>query len=276
MVAVVADSACNLPEERAGQYGISIVPMYLNLGGRTYRDGVDLNPTELYRRLGADGGNATTSTPSPGDFLEAFRSARVDEIVCVTVASSMSASHQQAAAAAAEFAGSVVVVDSKSASMAEGFVALEAARAARGPGATLEVVAARARAVADRARLIATVGTFEFLRRSGRVTALQAFAATMLDVQPVFEFRRGEAVPLARTRTRRRALDRIAAETVQAACGRPLHLAVVHAASEPEAEALLSRIEGETEVVERLVVPATPVIGAHTGPGLIGTAFFAE
>jgi DegV family protein with EDD domain len=196
--------------------------------------------------------------------------------VCITVASSMSASHQEAASAAAEFEGRAVVVDSESASMAEGFVVLEAARAAREPGATLETVTARARFVAERVRLLATVATFDRLKRSGRVTALQAFAATMLDVKPVFEFRRGQAIPVARTRTRRRALDRIVEETVRSAEGRPLHLAVIHAAAEEEAETLRARIEGDADVVEGLVVPAAPVIGAHTGPGLIGTAFFVE
>jgi fatty acid kinase fatty acid binding subunit len=274
MVAVVADSACNLPGNLAREHAITIVPMYVSIGGETFRDGVDVTAEHVYELLVRQARPVTTSTPSPGDYLQAFRASGGQDIVCVTVASSMSSSHQQATSAAGEFEGRVIVVDSQTASMAEGFVALAAARAAREAGATAASVAARARAVADRARLIATIGTFEFLKRSGRVSALQAFAAAMLDVKPVFEFRRGEAVPLARTRTRRRALDRIAAETLRAVGDRPLHLAVIHAGVEAEAEALAARIETSANVVERLVVPATPVVGAHTGPGLIGTASF--
>jgi DegV family protein with EDD domain len=276
MVAVVADSACNLPDELAREFGITIVPLSLTIGGRTYRDGVDLTPDELYARLARDDGLATTSTPSIGDFLAAFRTSGEREIVCVTVASSMSSSHQQAASAASAFEGRVIVVDSENASMAEGFVVLEAARAARLPAATLEIVVARAQFVAERVRLLATIASFDRLKRSGRVTSLQAFAATMLDVKPVFEFGRGEAVPLARTRTRRRALDWIVSETVGAVGGRALHVAVIHAAAEEEARTMLATIESRANVVERMIVPATPVIGAHTGPGLIGTAFFTE
>ncbi len=273
MVAVVADSAANLPGELVAELGIEVVPMYLKLGEAVYRDGSDLTPTDFYDRLVRDGEPASTSVPSPGDFLEAFRRTGHDEIVCVTVASSMSSSGQQAAFAAEQFEGKVEVIDSQTASMAEGFVAAEAGRTAAA-GGSLQAVADRAREVARRTRLLATVGTFEFLRRSGRVTKVQAYAATVLDIKPVFGFRGGEIVPVARTRTRRRAVDRILDDTVAAAGGRPLHLAVIHAAADDEARGLLDRITARSTLVERYVVPATPVIGAHTGPGLLGTAFY--
>jgi DegV family protein with EDD domain len=124
--------------------------------------------------------------------------------------------------------------------------------------------------------LLATVGTFEFLKRSGRVTKLQAYAATMLDIKPVFGFRDGETVPVARTRTRRRAIDRIVQDTVADAAGRPLHLAVVHAAAEHEADDLLERLAAGSNLVEQMIVAVTPVIGAHTGPGLVGAAYYCE
>jgi len=275
MVAVVADSAANLPGELARELGIEIVPMYLKFGERVYRDGTDLTPRDFYERLGRDREPASTSVPSPGDFLEAYRRTGQREILCVTVASSMSSSFQQASFAAERFEGKVEVLDSRSASMAEGFVAAEAARAAAS-GASLERVVGRAREVAARTRLLATVATFEFLRRSGRVTKLQAYAATMLDIKPVFEFRDGEAVPVARTRTRRRALAQIEGDTIRDAGAGPLHLAVIHAAAEEEACELLDRIAASAQVVEHLVTEVTPVIGTHTGPGLVGTAFYRD
>ena len=134
----------------------------------------------------------------------------------------------------------------------------------------------RAREVASRTRICATIETFEFLRRSGRVNKLQAYAATMLDIKPVFRMRNGEASPVARPRTRKRALARVVEETVTDAAGRPLRVAAIHAAAEAEAQEVLSAIAERTQVVESLVVPVTPVIGAHTGPGLVGTAFFAD
>src|SRR5438093_75294 len=173
MVAVVADSAANLPGELARELGIEVVPMYLKFGERVYRDGTDLTPADFYDRLVSDTEPASTSVPSPGDYLAAFERTGAKEIVCVTVASSMSSSRQQARFAADRFPGRVEVVDSMSASMAEGFVAAEAAKVAAGGGG-LEAVVRRAREVAGRARLLATVDTFEFLRRSGRVHKLQA------------------------------------------------------------------------------------------------------
>jgi DegV family protein with EDD domain len=275
MVAVVTDSAANLPIEVAEAAAIRIVPLYLSFGDRVYRDGVDLAPSDFYRRLASDGVRATTSTPTPADFLDAFRATGDRDVVCVTVAGTMSASSQEATAAKGEFDGRVEVVDSLSASMAQGFVALEAARRAA-TGADLGAVAARAREVAHRTRLYATVDTFDYLRRSGRVRTLQAYAATMLDIKPVFAFRGGVASAVARPRTRRRALARVVEETVRGGGDHAAHLAVLHAGAEPEAIELLASIESRMELVERFLVEVTPVIGAHTGPGLVGTAFFCD
>jgi fatty acid kinase fatty acid binding subunit len=273
MVAIVTDSAANLPSGLASELGIEIVPMYLKFGERVYRDGVDLAPSDFYRRLVDDAEIASTSTPAPADFLEAYERTGQDEIVCITVASAMSAAHQEATLAGDRFDGRVEVVDSLNASMAQGFVALEAARRAA-QGSTHEEVADRAREVARAARLCATIDTFEFLRRSGRVRKLQAYAATMLDIKPVFRFSVGEVTAVARPRTRRRAVARLLQETLADTEGRPIHLAAIHAAAEEEARGLVESISHRAEVVESIVSEVTPVIGAHTGPGLVGTAYF--
>jgi DegV family protein with EDD domain len=275
MVAIVTDSAANLPSGLASELGIEIVPMYLKFGERVYRDGVDLAPSDFYQRLVDDAEIASTSTPAPADFLEAYERTGQEEIVCITVASAMSAAHQEATLAGDRFEGRVVVVDSLNASMAQGFVALEAARRAA-QGSTQEDVADRAREVAQAARLCATIDTFEFLRRSGRVRKLQAYAATMLDIKPVFRFSAGEVTAVARPRTRRRAVARLLAETLAETDGRPIHLAAIHAASEEEARGLVESISRRAEVVESIVSEVTPVIGAHTGPGLVGTAYFSD
>lgn len=275
MVAIVADSAANVPAALAGELGIQVVPMYLRFGDRSYRDGVEMAPEDFYRRLARQPGVASTSTPPPSDFLEAYRATGQSEIVCVTVASQMSAANHQAAVAAERFEGRVEVLDSGSASMAEGFVAIEAARAARG-GAGIEEVAGRARAVASRVRLLATLESFEYLRRSGRVRAVQAYAATVLDIRPVFAFRGGQVGPVARPRTRRRALARVVQETLVEAGDRPVHVAAVHADAERDAEDLLRAVCEGADVVESFVTAVTPVIGAHVGPGLVGAAFYCD
>jgi len=275
VVAIVADSAANLPVEMARELRIRVVPMYLKFGERVYRDGVDMTPSDFYERLAADEVAASTSTPSPGDFLEAFDAAGDREIVCVTVTAGMSGSFQQASFAAERFAGRVEVVDSKSASVAEGFVAVEAARRALA-GATIDEVSARARDVAGRTTLVATVDSFEYLRRSGRVRKFQAYAATKLDIKPVFRFHGGDVAPVARPRTRGRAVGRVVEEALGAIDGRPAHVAVFHASAAAEAADVADRMGAGAPVVERFVVEATPVIGAHTGPGLLGIGFYTE
>src|SRR5437588_7571411 len=231
---------------------------------------------QFYERLQESGDVATTSAPSMGEFLEAFQAIPADEdVVCVTVAADVSATNQAARAAAAELDRPIEVIDSLNASMAEGFVVLEAARMAR-DGATTNDVVARAREVASRSRILATIDTFEFLKRSGRVRRAQASAATMLNIKPVFRFQDGDAEGIGRPRTRSRALDRIVEETVREAAGRPLHLAAFHALAAEEAKEVVRQVEAEADVVESYVVEGTPVIGAHTGPGLVGMAFFCD
>ena len=275
LVGVVTDSAANVPPHLVRELGIEVVPMYLNLDGTAYRDGIDIAPGDFYRRLGSLREPATTSSPSPGDFLDAFDRTGHRQIVCVTVAAEMSSTHRQALRAAEAFDGTATVIDSGSASMGQGFPAVEAARHARS-GAGLEGVAARCREVLARIGLYATVDSFEFLRRSGRVNALQAYVATALDIKPVFRFVRGRAEPVARSRTRRRAVHRVVVECVQQAGARPVHVAAFHADAEQAAHEVVRSVREECQVVEATVVEATPVIGAHTGPGLVGAALYCD
>jgi DegV family protein with EDD domain len=271
VVSVVTDSASNLPPGLAEELHIQVVPLWLRLGDAEYRDGVDMAPGDFYQRLGADELVASTAAPSPEQFLEAFERVSDRDIVCVTVASNMSAVHRQAEVAARRFGGRATVVDSMNASMAEGFVVLAAARAAA-QGASWDQVAGEALRAAAASKLFATVSTFRFLQRSGRVNRLQAYAATMLDINPVFAFSGGEPNALARPRTRRRAVARLVEEVSGAIGDRSADLAVVHAAVPEEAADLLQRLAAGASVRERYLVEVTPVIGAHTGPGLLGAA----
>src|SRR5436190_10545085 len=275
MIATVTDSAANVPPEVARDLGIRVVPIHLRFGPDMFRDGVDLVGGDFHERLVHDERAASTSAPPLGDFLEAFRATGTDEVLCVTLSSGVSAAHHDAVLAAERFDGRVEVVDSHSATMGEGFVAIEGARAIRG-GASLDEAADRARNVAGRTRVFGAIETFEFLRRSGRVNKLQAYAATMLDIKPVFQLREGEIGAVARPRTRSRALARIVEETLDEVRGRPVHLAAFHVRAEADARELVRRIEAEAPVVESFVVDSTPAIGAHTGPGLVGVAYFCD
>jgi DegV family protein with EDD domain len=271
--AVVTDSAANLPPEMAAEHGISVVPMYLKFGESVYQDGVDLPRNEFYAKLEREEVPVSTAAPSVGDYREVFERAleHAEGVVCVTVASFVSVSFDSARVAANELGGRVKVVDSKSASMGEGWAALEAARLAA-TDAGLDEVAARTEDVAARTQLAATINTFEFLRRSGRVHALLAYAGTALNIKPVFALRGGKIEQLGRPRSRARAIERILDETRPLAARGPLRCAVAHAAVPEEAEALLARITGELDCDETLLTEFTPLMGAHTGPGVLAIA----
>lgn len=268
----MTDSAASLPRPLADELGIEVVPLYLSVDGRTARDGPDAG--EFYQRLGA-GATVSTSTPAPGDFLEAFDRTGAGEIVCVTIAASVSGVSRSATVAAGMSSARVEVVDSGNASMAQAFVAMEAARA-RSSGGSFDDVVARARAVADRAVLVAAIDRFEHLARSGRVSRLTSYAGTMLDIKPVFRLTRGRIDAVARPRTRRRALERVASEAERAIAGSPVHLAAVHAAAEEDARRLLEDVSARCDVVEAHVAVFTPAMGAHTGPGVVGLAWFCD
>jgi len=273
VIGIVTDSAASLPRELLSELAIEVVPLYLTFGDRTLRDGVDV--LDFYDRLRRERDAVRTATPSPGDFLQAYDRMEADEIVCVTVASSVSGVHQAAVLAAEDCRKPVRVVDSGSASMGEGFAVLAAARAAAA-GAGVEDAAAAAERVAARTRLVATIDTFEYLLRSGRVHRLLAFAATTLRIKPVFEMAGGEIGPVARPRTRARALERVAAEAIRDLEGSRAHLAAFHADAEEEARALFDRVAARCEVVERHLVQFTPAMGAHTGPGVVGLAYYRD
>jgi DegV family protein with EDD domain len=275
MVAVVTDSAANVPAGLQSELAISVAPLGLRFGEQAFRDGVDMVGGDFYDRVVSGSEPASTSAPSPGDYLEAYERAGDPELVCVTLAGGLSVANDNARLATELFSGRVVVVDSRSATIGEGFVAIEAARSARS-GRSLAEVAARAGDVASAVRVIGAIETFEHLQRSGRVSKLQAYAATKLDIKPVFRLEGGEIKPVGRPRTRGKALARIAEDAVREIGSRPAHVGAFHAHAEDAANDLVARIAAESDVVERFVVEASPAIGAHTGPGLVGVAFFCD
>jgi DegV family protein with EDD domain len=273
---IVTDSAANIPAELTLELGIQTVPMYLKFGESVYQDGIDLPRGEFYPKLEREEVPVSTAAPSAGDYREAFERALAgaDGVVCVTVASFVSVSYEAALVAANELGPSVRVVDSKSASMGEGWAAVEAARLAA-TGASLDDVTARAEEIVGRTQLVATINTFEYLRRSGRVHALLAYAGTALNIKPVFALRGGKIEQLGRPRSRARAIERLIEETRPLAARGPLHCAVAHAAAPDEAEALLTGLRAEIDCAESLITEFTPLMGAHTGPGVLGIAAWA-
>ena len=265
------------------RYGIEVVPVKLVYEGRVYRDGQDLTPEEFYRLLREARKLPTTSPASPGDYLEVFR--RVGEkarsILCISVSAKLSGMFDSARAAV-ELAReslprtAIQVLDSGTAAMAQGFVVLAAARAARAEKGLQEVTETAAR-IMPLVELVAVLDTLHYLARGGRVPKVAVWATSLLQIKPILILSGGEVGLLERVHTRKRALSRLVV-IMREKVGekRPLHVSVFHANALGDALALREEIIREFQPQELYLTQFTSVMGVHTGPGVVGLAYYAE
>ncbi|MBI4297098.1 MAG: DegV family protein [Chloroflexi bacterium] len=281
-VGIVADSTACLPSELAKELGIQVVPVDLVFEGKVYRDGLDSNYEEFYALLKSARRLPTTSAPSPSSYLEAMREAGKgrEGVLCITVSSKVSAMYESARLAMEMAQGSmpglqVTVLDSGTAAMAQGFVALEAARKAA-QGVSLAEVETAARQVSAKANIVAMLDTLYYLAKGGRIPRAAAWIGSVLSIKPILEFRQGEVRLVERARTRRRALGRLLDIVEERLGNRPVHVAVVHANAIEEAQILKEKIRARWQCRELYITPFTPVMGAHLGPGLVGVAFYPD
>jgi DegV family protein with EDD domain len=277
-VIVVTDSASTVPEALMQELDIRVVPILLHLAGHTYRDGVDLTPDQFYQLLRTSTQVPSTSAPSVGDFLRVYATAARDAVgvVGIHLPPDLSATYGLAVMASELVEGPPIrILDSRSAAMGQGFVVLEAARAAAA-GADLDTVVARAEEVAAKVGFLAALETLEFLRRGGRIGGAAALLGGVLRITPIVQVVDSRVEPFAKPRTRRRAIQMMLEEMAQQVKGRPVHVAVMQADAAQEAEELRQRVAQQFNCLELLVTEFTPVMGAHAGPGLLGIAFYAE
>ena len=281
-VAVVVDSGSCLPPDLLRQWEITVAPHELTVDGRTFRDGVDLHPGQFYELLKKKRGTLTTTAPRPQQFLEAFIAAGqlAPNVLCLTMSSNFSATYQSARAAAV-LAGSrmpgvrVEVIDSQAVAGATGLIALVAARWAA-KGNSMERVIFGVNQLIPRVDLIAFLETLYYLSRSGRVGRLQAWTGSILRIRPVTELKQGEARILEKPRSRAKALQRLLDLMGQRVGRSQVTLNVMEADSHEDAKALLGRIQAEFNCREAILSEFTPVMGAYTGPGLLGVAFYVH
>lgn len=277
-VLVVTDSGATVPEDLAQALDIRVVPIILTLNGYTVRDGVDLTHEEVYRMLRDTRHPPGTASPSVGDFLQTYVAAAQEAtgIASIHLSPNLSSTYSAAATASRLVNGVPIrVLDSHSAASGEGFVVLAAARAAAA-GADLETVIARAEEVADRVHLLATLGTLEYLHRGGRIGGAAALLGAMLQIKPVLSLVDGEVTVFARPRTQSKAVRVMLEQMASQVDGDRVHAAVLHADLPQEAEELRQTIAARFDCAELHVASLTPVMGVHTGPGVLGIVYYAD
>ena len=253
------------------------------IGDTTYRDGVDMTHAQFYETLVATRTPPKTSPPSPGEYLEAWRvaSRRGAGVISVTVDSKIS-TLQRSARLAADLAPDalpgvqVAVVDSLSAGMGQGFVALAAARAIE-EGRTFAEAVTRAESVSRRVRMLVTLDTLDYLAKASRIPQVAAFLGGVLAIKPIIEIAGGDIHPVARVRTRRRSIETLL-ELMREAIprGAGVHAAVQHARAEREAAGIEMMLRDSFDCREVYTTEFTPIMGGYCGPGLLGVAFYCE
>jgi DegV family protein with EDD domain len=283
-VAVVTDSTCCLPQEIVAKYDICVVPLEIIHEGKSYRDGIDITPNEVYRVMRRKENLPTTSTPSAGDFLNAYRqlSQKAESILCITLTSLQSKTFE-AAVAAKEIMREEVpnttieVFDSRSVATALGFIVMEAARVA-GEGVGMDEAIEAAKKMMGKVNFLAMLDTLYYLARLGRIARAAAWAGSLLNMKPVLEHNPavGETMPVARPRTKKKAIERMLQIMEQRTSGSKVHVMVQHADELEEAKKLAAKIESKFDCAEMYITEFTPVMGVHTGPGLLAIGFYAD
>ena len=273
-VAVLTDSTAYLPRSTVDEYGIHVVPLYVVLPGRSGQEGEDISSADVAKALSTRGQRVSTSRPTPGDFVAAYRAALdagADHLVSIHLSSELSGTWDAARVAASQVGEHIVsVIDSRSAAMGTGFAVLEAPRAAA-DGADRDTVDRNARAAVDRTRTLFVVDTLEHLRRGGRIGSAAAILGSALAVKPVLHVEAGRVVPLEKVRTSARALHRLVQHVAEHAGERKVSLAVHHLAAPERAERLVAELRARVPSIRELHVSELgAAIGAHVGPGAVG------
>jgi fatty acid kinase fatty acid binding subunit len=277
--AIVLDSTADLPDAAERFPNWRVVPLYVNFGDESLRDGVDIDSTEFYERLRESSVFPTTSQPTPGDFLACYGElGAYERILSLHVSARVSGTFASAEAAAAELRdGRVRAIDTETASASIAMLALAIQRRLDRGTCDEEVDALIDRYRRERG-LLFTVDTLEYLARGGRIGKAAAFAGTLLHVKPILSIEDGEAVPVKRVRGERKALAELAEALETQTRDEPASkLAVAHAAAPERAAELEAMVRERRPHAElELVVTLGAVIGTHTGPGTLALFWFRD
>jgi DegV family protein with EDD domain len=268
---IVTDSTSDLPAEVVRELGITVVPALVQFGDRVYRDGVDLSTEEFYRKLQINSVLPRTSAPSPGTFREIYSqlAQEAEAIVSIHVSAKMSVTCDAARVGSTDLKCPISIIDSQTASMACGLLVILAARAAR-EGASFSDIDALVRAAVPRTVTFGVFGTLEYLYKGGRIGRAQAFLGSMLKLNPILAIRAGEILPIARVRTRPKAIERLC--EILRDSGVPQEMSVMSTTEPEEAEALAQRLSALFPPERMYRASIGPSMGTYVGPGAVGVS----
>jgi DegV family protein with EDD domain len=278
-IGIVTDSTSYLDDEYTRKHDIKVVPLKVIMEGVSYREGLDISNEEFFRRLKAAETFPTTSQPSVGEFLEAYKymAGRYDEVLSIHISSGISGTCEAAKAAAQEMGDyPIEVIDSRITAGLLGMIAVELAEA-RDRGMNMGELKALAGRIIANCTLMFMVATLEYLHRGGRIGGAQALLGNMLQMKPIL-FINGIIDVQERVRGAKKALDRLVEIAVSKAGGKKIRLAISHVEDLDRMNELLNKVKEKLhfDPAELLLCKTGPVIGCHVGPGTVGLGFFPK
>jgi DegV family protein with EDD domain len=275
-IRIVTDSTCDLPADVVRKYGITVIPLNINVGDKSYLDGVDISREEFYQRLPHFAPHPKTAAPGPDLFTQTYQRLAdegADAVLSIHISETLSGTVNSARIAAKDFTRiPVTVLDSTQLSLGMGFIVEHAAQLAQAGKSVAEILSALEDTM-KRAYVFAALNTLEYLKRSGRMNfALAAFGG-LLQLKPLLRMNLSNATAH-RTRTRSKSMARLFEWLREYA---PYErLAIVHAGVEEEARALRALAKSFLPDGDIPIVQITPVLGAHLGIGALGFACVAK
>ena len=271
-IKIVTDSVADLPAELVQDLDITVVPCNVVLGDVNYKDGVDLGPDELYRRMAAGPGLPTTSQPSMAEFQSVYQelTANGDSIVSIHPSAKVSGTFNSAQQARNSLGDADIhVIDSGMASIAEGLTVLTAAQLAKEAGSA-EEVASQVQAGLSKTHAFFLLDTLEYLQKGGRIGKAQAFLGGVLSVKPILGMQDGEVHPVERPRSRQRGIRRLRELAVQMAPVR--QMAVIYSTELQEAEDLKQGFSDLLPDDQIITARFGSALGVYVGPHAVGVA----
>jgi len=278
-IAIVIDSTAYLPENLIKSLNITVIPLHVIWGEKSYRDNVDITPKQFYSRLESAKVMPSTSQPTPQEFVNIYKPLLDNgkEILSIHISSKFSGTVDSATQAKKILASDrIEIIDSLSTTMAMGFIVLAAARAAEG-GADLQSCKKIAEKARENTEVYFVVDTLEFLKRGGRIGGAAALLGHTLNIKPLLYVKNGSVEPYAKVRTKKKAVKRLIDICVEKiGKRRPVHLCVIHANAAEDAKGIKEELEKRFEagaIVEMLQAKLSPVIGNHVGPRTLAISF---
>lgn len=282
---VVTDSAGQVPKEEADQLGIEVIPLEIYINGKQYRDGIDFTPRELYQKMRTDDLEVKTAAPGVGQYYEFFKKMQAqgaDEILCVSLSNQLSSAYTCAMDAAKMINADnptkkVVVYDCLTAAVPQGLLAIEAANHLN-VGEPVESVVKILKEARQRTGLIAAVDTLKYLARGGRIGKASYLFGSALRIIPLLTVNEeGIVAPKTIVRSKGKIIPTILNMVHESIKGyQRIRLAVIHADALAQAQALRQALLDLYPDVSIPIEEFTPVMGAHTGPGLFGLGYIYE